>query len=215
MKPFNPDRHQHTANDRHPGRMPARGATLIVTLILLIAVSLIGISTTHIVLMGEKSSRNDRDRQIAFQAAEAALLDAELDISGSPDEVRARSKLFIASGSEGFAEGCGAGKANTYLGLCGHSIDHAAAWLKVDFLDDAPKTMQTVPYGLFTGHVFESGKGMAPERPPRYIIEQIPFSRAGESAAIDDRSYVYRVTAMGFGSRDSARVMLQTFYRKE
>ncbi|MGV3742721.1 MAG: pilus assembly PilX family protein [Burkholderiaceae bacterium] len=207
--------HRQQAAGRRTCEGRERGATLIVTLIILIAVSLIGISTAHIALMGEKSSRNDRDRRIAFQAAEAALLDAELDIAGSPDDVRTRSGLFAAAKGEGFTEGCGAGAQNNYLGLCGHGKDLHAAWLTVDFLDDSPKTMKTVPYGFFTGQPFDFGNGMAPERLPRYIIERIPFGQAGESAAIGDRSYVYRITAMGFGSRDSTRVMLQTFYRKE
>lgn len=200
--------------DRHCGLQ--RGATLIVTLIILIAVSLIGISTAHIALLGEKSSRNDRDRNIAFQAAEAALLDAEWDISRSPDEMRSRSRLFGSHKTEGFVEGCGAGAANIYLALCWHgSSPHHSAWLAVDFLDDSPKTMKTVPYGMFTGQPFETAKGMAPARLPRYIIELIPFGAVGENAALGDQSYVYRITAVGFGSRDSTRVMLQTFYRKE
>ena len=61
------------------------GATLLVTLLMLVVVLLLGIAAAQIALQGEKSSRNDRDRQIAFQAAEAALLDAEMDIEQSPD----------------------------------------------------------------------------------------------------------------------------------
>ena len=53
-----------------------RGASLIVSLLMLVAVLVLGISAAQIALQGEKASRNDRDRQIAFQAAEAALMDA-------------------------------------------------------------------------------------------------------------------------------------------
>jgi type IV pilus assembly protein PilX len=192
------------------------GASLVVTLILLIAISLIGISTAHIALLGEKSSRNDRDRQIAFQAAEVALLDAEMDIGGSPDAARTRSTLFASRKADGFIDGCGMGEKNISLGLCMHSSDpQRAAWLTADFLDASPKTMKTVPYGMFTGQPFEVGKHMLPARLPRYIIELMPYGRAGESAAIEERSYIYRITAVGFGTRDSTRVMLQTIYRKE
>ncbi len=197
-------------------RTGQRGATLIVTLIILIAVSLIGISTAHIALLGEKTSRNDRDRKIAFQAAEAALLDAELDISQPPGHGNSRSALFAPHKAEGFVQGCGMGAANRILGLCQHSGDEAAAaWLAVDFLDDASRTMQTVPYGMFTGQSFETGSAMSPSQPPRYIIELLPYERAGENAALEERSYLYRITAVGFGARGSTRVMLQTFYRKE
>jgi type IV pilus assembly protein PilX len=191
------------------------GATLVVTLIILIAVSLMGVSTAHIALLGEKFSRNDRDRQIAFQAAEAALLDAELDISGTPDEGRSRSALFASHKTDGFVDNCGAGAKNVYLGLCRHTGDQSqTAWLTVNFLDESAGTMRTVPYGTFTGQYFQTGSGMLPAKPPRYIIELISNSRAGENAAIEERSYLYRITAVGFGAREGTRVMLQTVYSK-
>lgn len=192
------------------------GATLIVTLIILIAVSLIGISAAHIALLGEKSSRNDRDRKIAFQAAEATLLDAEREIEQSPDMGDSRSAQFASNKTVGFVEGCGSGERNPYLGLCTRGSDRITeAWLAVDFLDESAASMRTVPYGRFTGQVLETGAGMAPSRRPRYIIEQLPFTAAGENAEIEERSYVYRITAVGFGAKDGTRVMLQTVYRKE
>ncbi|HWV62571.1 MAG TPA: PilX N-terminal domain-containing pilus assembly protein, partial [Oxalicibacterium sp.] len=80
------------------------GATLIVVLLLLIVVLLLGVGASQIALQGEKSSRNDRDHQIAFQAAEAALLDAETDIEASPDALRSRSHLFSVDGVAGFPQ---------------------------------------------------------------------------------------------------------------
>ena len=86
---------------------------------MLVAVLLLGISAAQIALQGEKSSRNDRDRQIAFQAAEAALMDAEMDIEKSPDATKSRSALFSENPVlANFAAGCGAGESNTNLGLC-------------------------------------------------------------------------------------------------
>ena len=64
---------------------PQRGFSLITTLILLIVVTVLGLAASRIVLMSEKTSRFDRDTQIAFQAAEAALVDAEIDIQGTKD----------------------------------------------------------------------------------------------------------------------------------
>jgi type IV pilus assembly protein PilX len=192
------------------------GATLIFTLIILIAISLVGISAAHIALLGEKSSRNDRDRKIAFQAAEATLLDAEREINQSSDQNGSRSALFASHKTAGFMGGCGSGDDNPYLGLCRHGGDGAIEpWLAVDFLDEAAASAQTVPYGKFTGQVFETGKGMSPSRTPRYIIELLPFATAGENAEIEGRSYFYRITAVGFGAKDGTRVMLQTVYHKE
>ena len=60
-----------------PGR-PSRpnrqaGASLIVVLLLLVIVSILGAGAAQIATMGERSARNDRDMQVAWQSAEAAL----------------------------------------------------------------------------------------------------------------------------------------------
>jgi type IV pilus assembly protein PilX len=57
-----------------------RGAALLIALLMLVVLLMFGIAAVRIGLQGEKASRNWRDRQIAWQAAEAAMLDAEYDI---------------------------------------------------------------------------------------------------------------------------------------
>ena len=52
-----------------------QGAALIIALLMLIVLLMLGIGAMRISLQSEKMSRNQRDRQIAWQAAEAALLD--------------------------------------------------------------------------------------------------------------------------------------------
>ena len=62
------------------------GAALLIALVLLLAVLIVGVSAARTALDTEKSARNMRDRLIAFQAAEAALADAErLELAGVPD----------------------------------------------------------------------------------------------------------------------------------
>jgi Tfp pilus assembly protein PilX len=51
-------------------------------LLLLVIVSILGVGAAQIATMGERSARNDRDMQVAWQSAEAALMDAEFDIHG-------------------------------------------------------------------------------------------------------------------------------------
>lgn len=197
-------------------RMAQHGATLLITLLLLMVVLLLGIAAAQIALQGEKFSRNDRDHQIAFQAAEAALLDAEMDIQQSPDEARSRSHLFVAGGSPGFPVSaeqiCASGDQNISLGLCRYEEGSLSAWRHVDFLDAGAHTTSSVSYGKFTGQSFQSGVGLLPARLPRYIIELIPHRKAGTSAEQVD--YLYRITAVGFGVRETTQVALQTFYRK-
>jgi type IV pilus assembly protein PilX len=192
------------------------GASLIVALLMLIAVVLLGISAAQIALQGEKTARNDRDRQIAFHAAEAALTDAETDIEHSPDATRTRSRIFSRNKADGFVDGCGAGDANIFLGLCAHAAEGMTpVWLTVDFNNVATSTARSVPYGKFTGQTFQAGQGPLPGKLPRYIIELMVYNKAGESAELAGRSYFYRVTAVGFGVRETTRVVLQTLYRKE
>jgi len=190
-----------------------RGASLIVALIMLIAVLWLGMSSARMALQGEKLARNERDRQIALQAAEAALLDAETDIESSPDAGRSRSNLFARDRTEGFAEGCAAGEDNRFLGLCMRAPDDMPVWAAVDFLADGAN-MRAVPYGHFTGRSFQAGEGSMPARAPRYVIELMPFNMSGEDTTNDGITYFYRITAIGFGTRESTQVVLQTFYRK-
>lgn len=202
----------------HPGksRRGQQGISLVASLLMLIAVLLLGLSAAQIALQGEKASRNDRDRQIAFQAAEAALMDAELDIEHSPDAARSRSAIFSPRKADGFTDGCGSGGTNTFLGLCSRAAEGLpAVWQTVDFLDADPSSARSVPYGKFTGQIFQTGEGSLPGKLPRYIIELMVYNKPGEAADLSGRSYFYRITALGFGMRDTTQVVLQTFYRKE
>ncbi|WP_245549160.1 pilus assembly PilX family protein [Noviherbaspirillum massiliense] len=191
------------------------GISLVVCLVMLLATLLLGVSAAQIALQGEKAARGDRDYQIALQAAEAGLMDAELDIENSPDPSISRSALFAGGGAEGFIAGCGAGLANPHLGLCSQPAEGMPpAWTSIDFLDESANA-RSVPYGRFTGQSFQAGQGPLPAKVPRYVIELMPYNRAGEDATKGGRTYLYRITSMGFGMRDTTQVVLQTVYRKE
>ena len=200
------------------GRSRQGGVALIVSLLMLVVIMLLGTSAGQISLLSERASRNDRDRLLAFQAAEAGLMDAELDIEHSPDAARSRSHIFSVKSALGFPgegdEECRSGQANVYLGLCKGGQDAATpAWLTVDFQATAGIGARSVPYGMFTGQTLQTGAGALPSKSPRYIVELMLYNRQGESA--DTPSYFYRITAIGFGARDTTQVVLQTFYRKE
>ncbi|HEV7813647.1 MAG TPA: PilX N-terminal domain-containing pilus assembly protein [Janthinobacterium sp.] len=194
-------------------RLQQSGAALLVALFMLVTVLLLGISAARMALQGEKAARGERDRHIAFQAAEEALMDAENDIEGSP-AFPGRSAMFAPDSALGFADGCGAGDASPNLGLCLHALDGAApVWQSVDFSDEGSATVRSVPFGKFTGAVMQTGEGFLPFKRPRYIIELVPYTQEGEDAG-PQRSYFYRVTAIGFGSSENTEVVLQSFYRK-
>jgi Tfp pilus assembly protein PilX len=181
---------------------------LLTALFVLIAIMAIGVSAAQIALNAEKSARNERDRHIAFAAAEAGLADAERDIEGGADPMSARAAMFDG-GALGFVDGCGRDGAN--LGLCAYVAGAAApAWQLAELsAGDGAAT----PYGRFTGETLPSGGGALPARAPRYVIELLPLVRAGEDAGQRADS-VYRITAIGFGARPGTQVVLQSFYRK-
>lgn len=194
-------------------RLPAhrhRGFSLITTLILLVVVTILGIGAAQMVLQSEKSTRYGRDAQIAFQAAEAALLDAEFDIRGPNTSANQRVASFVTGSAVGFVDGCGTGTAR---GLCSPSAGLKPVWYSVDFQDESSGA-KTVKFGEFTGRTLSTGtSGIRPEISPRYIIEVIPDPTPGSNAST--KPTLYRVTAMGFGPRKSTQAVAQMIFRKE
>lgn len=193
------------------------GVSLIVVLVLLVIVSILGVGAAQIASMGERSSRNDRDMQIAWQAAEAALMDAQCDLDPGNAGVDAthgcpaiRGATFAQmSNTNAFVSGCGTG---TTAGLCALTVSGKPAWLTVDFTDTTSNS-KTAGLGQFTGRVFPSGNyGIQPYQKPRYVIEPIedPANRDLTRAA---PGYIYRVTAMGFGPRQDIQAVSQIIYR--
>ncbi len=185
-----------------------RGAALLVALCVMLILLMLGVSAARSALNAEKSARGDRDRQVAMQAAEAALADAEHDIEGGTAPSSARAKLFARGSDAGFVAGCGDGAAN--LGLCRRAVASAApAWQRAGLAErDATRTIE---YGHFTGAALPTGQGTLPSRPPRYVIELVPYARPGEDAGQRTGNF-YRITAIGFGANDATRVVLQAYY---
>lgn len=217
-----------------------RGVTLLVTMLILIAVMLVGASAARMALQGEQAARAGRDRQVAFQAAEDALMDGERDVArtasdpagrdggdagGSGGEGAgaglgswsARSALFGSGpfGTDaglGFIDGCGTGPVN--LGLCARAEGAAApAWQAVDLRGAEDGDGHTVQYGDYSGASMQTGSGFLPFRRPRYLIERVPCHQPGDEVGAPG-GYCYRVTAIGFGASPETEVVLQSVYRR-
>lgn len=164
-----------------------RGIVLLVSLMLLIMVMLLGVSAAQLALQSEKAARGERDRDVAFLAAEDALKDAERDVQASGP--------FVAD--------CAAGR-----------HEYAAAkpvWQMVDLAGSAC----TLPYGARTAATMPTGEGFLPFRKPQYIVERMVCHRAGDDASAGAvPRYCYRVTAIGFGARPETEVVLQSVFSK-
>jgi len=180
---------------------------LLVTLLLLVAVLLLGASASTMALLSEKSARAERDRLIAFQAAEDGLMDAERDIetarasavpaaTETPPAAQARATPAGALGAAG--PGDTAPYSTSPAATGGEPA--APAWEVVDLAGG-----DSVPFGALSGAGMETGHGMQPFKRPRYFAERL--ARAGGG-------FYYRVTVMGFGTRPDTEVVLQTTYRR-
>lgn len=199
-------------------RSRQRGVTLVVVLLILVVVTILGIGGAQIALLGERSTRYDRDYLIASQAAEAALMDAEFDIRGPNAKVGNRVALFDQANTGIFLPGCSANSATR--GLCEPNADSVKpVWAVVDFMDDDVATARTAEFGEFTGRAFDAGSaGVKPARKPRYVVEVVPDGDRGNSAKYDPSkppAVMYRITSLGFGPREETQVAMQITFRKE
>lgn len=167
-----------------------KGVSLIVVLMLLVIVSLLGVASMQIVMMGERAARSDRDMQLAWQGAEAALVDAEIELQGPNSFSGSRTAQILATGPQ-VTVGCNASSGNPWRGFC--SLDSGAVygkkskdlqgsaiptWLTVDFTNTSANA-PSVALGTYTGRSFNNantaeGRGIQPALAPRYVIEHIP-----------------------------------------
>jgi len=170
-----------------------RGVSLVVVLLFLVMLSILGTTAIQTSSLEEKMTGNERDRQIAFEAAEGALRDAEREIFQS------------LSPNSPFVSGC-------VDGLCMPSTTAVPQWEAVNWLSATPRQ-----YGAFTGAGAYPVTGLA--NTPRYIIELLPkmAPTSGNSAGLGARSSTtagtpYRITAVGWGRRATTQVTLQSVY---
>jgi type IV pilus assembly protein PilX len=175
------------------------GMSLFPALMFLLVLSVIGISALNSTLMQEKMVANTKDLNIAFQAAEAGLRDAEADVSKNVDTGTA------------FTSACAAGLCtppSTWPTPSSVDISKAIDW------SDSSKTRA---YGLYTS---------APALPtvaaqPQYVIEKLsslPVAPGGSvglgcgAGCVHSGGAAYRLTALGTGARPETRVVLQSTY---
>ena len=186
-----------------------KGLVLMIALIFLIVITLLGITAMRTNILEERLAGNSRDWALAFQAAEAALRDAEKDIQSGT--------RFV--GETGFTASC-------TNGLCTPQIDGTAIWQDLEGSANSgwmtgASAGPSIAYGTYTSPTPATIANVA--RQPRYIIEVV--TEKGSSLVQkggygnQGNRYAYRVTARGFGtSVDSngvpiARVTVQSMYK--
>ncbi len=199
-------------------------------MLILVIVSMLGVASVQISMMGERGARNDRDMQLASQGAEAALVDAEIDLSGPNTAGASRTAMVLAGPT---IPGSSCMSTGTSRGFCNNQTIGSTkpTWLTIDFTDHG-SSAPSVALGTFTARDFNSagtadGTGIQPALAPRYIVEDVTsadalssgrmvtaaYASAARAGSLAAASRLYRVTAIGFGPRSDIQTVVQTLYR--
>ena len=178
-----------------------KGITLIVGLILLLVMTMLGLTAVQVTTQQERMAGNLRDRNIAFQAAESALREGEsalircvIDFSGNgaydveANIVDVEANIVAASTAEWTED---------------RSWTEDSSFLFDDF-DDActePKT-----HSAFFQAVAA----------PRFFLErQPPVGGASLETGVPKTMEVFKVTSRGVGGSEAAVVVLQSSFKKD
>lgn len=181
-----------------------RGAVLLVSMIMLLVLTLIGVAGMQTSTFQERMAGNLQDYQLAFEAAEEALRAGEAQLS---------TQLYMPESSASAA----AGQVWTREAL---DTNVGANWWFDSTVTATWWRSKAMPLASYASLVSSSDSPYVAEQ-PRYIVEEMGDSRLGEDLSRgtgyvekDSDLKFHRITTRGVGGRDSTVVMLQSTYAK-
>lgn len=176
---------------------------LIVALILLLVMTILGISGVQVVTLEERMTANAFDRSLAFQAAESALREGE-----------AAAVAQSAAGNTGFPNG---GQYTDADDACGTSTC-TNGFCAIPDKDCTPRWDDTA----FTGWANTTLSLGTLTGAPQYFIEYLRseqserlYNPESYVNAETQMLYVYRVTARNAVATGRANVMVQSVYKAD
>ncbi len=172
-----------------------KGAVLAVGLILLLVLSLIGVTNMSKVNTSEHLAGNERDANLAFQAAEAALLEGERTISD-------------LTGTAPTPQVCENGDCNCTDGSCTTTIwdgENAVVWDDIDWDNQS----RTISDDNISGNDYGTTTLASS---PRYVIEFVGLANFSLTNPIP--LHYYRITSRAQGSTPESEVILQSVFRR-
>jgi len=205
-----------------PGACPhagarQQGAVLVIGLILLVLLTLMGLTTMRTTSMEERMASQSQDSRTALEAAEAAMRRAEADIDANPAGVPIGTyhTTLDASGYYLPRQYVAGAASNPGTGSNGEACNAAACrpWWEVIDWTSANSALANVTLSN------------AAQASPRYIVESIPVTSAGCTAAPNQPVSplcpppVYRITVRAVGMQLSdaglpiSSVMLQRYHQ--
>ena len=179
-----------------------RGAVLVVSLLILLVMTVLGVAAMGSTTLQERMANNNRQQQVAFQAAEAALRAAETFRGNTISDATALRTNFnsVVPVAGLYAERAPMTGVATYPLPAGFDIYDDNDWLA------AGSAVEVISLTSVTQR-------------PRYIIEYVgrvgapPNDYSGKKP--DTRQFGFRITAIGWGegAAPNARYLLQSSYR--
>ena len=168
------------------------GAALITSLLILLLLTIIGLGSMSATTLEEKMAGNSRDRELAFQAAEAALSIGENKVLELFNLTHGGLKVPEYLNSNAANHSCDSNPGGNIQGTCG---PHGPIL--------EPLGTTNWNHALVVGHglkAHDSGSN-TDLKAPKYFVELVRKNG-------DD--YIFRVTAKGFGGDSDAVVILQS-----
>lgn len=179
------------------------GAVLAISLIMLLLVTVLGLSTIGTTTMQEKMAANTRDKDLAFQAAELALKVAEKAL----EEEGLTAADFTANCSNG---------------LCSpHNVSaNFMRWEDPDICGSGEDIWSCDKSRAVGGADAVDANNHS--QPPRYFIEKLDDLDTADHLNIgnigdaihSEEVTVYRITAIGYGGSATSQAVLQSTYAK-
>lgn len=167
---------------------PQAGAVLFVSLIMLLVLTVIGVTAMQTTTLEEKMAGNLRDQTMAFQAAEAALREGETWLSNEPVEPVPQPSGCNSTGTVVYQ-----------LNDC--NVLNSALW----------DNTSTPVYRAYAGTLQKIATA------PRYLIEYHSFIKdsltTGQQGDETGR-VTFRATARGTGGSNAARAHTQSTYTR-
>jgi len=180
-----------------------KGVVLVISLVLLLIMTLLGVTAMSTTTIQEKMAGNTLDRERAFQAAEAALRDAEQFIENPPAAFDPLSSAVNDTCTNGL---CTKREDDAAFNINTGSSD--ANWIDERWSDTTLNVWNTAnSYRQYSTTI----NGISST--PKYIIEYLSAIDCPGSITGSSDCEIYRITAQATGGTLSSRVMLQSTYR--
>jgi len=168
-----------------------QGATLFTAIMFLIMLCLLGVNAAQMSGLEERMAGNTRNRDLAYQSAEAALKYVENNMETIGDQIPAPSDT-----TSGTRVGAGLFEINTCLP---NSVNY---WTGVG---DTDCTGTTKKFNWSNDSLtMSSSLSLSLAAQPQYVLERLP--NVGQSGSWQK----FRVTARGVGGDSNTVVILQT-----